>query len=818
LVNQGTLALGASGSISSSPQIIIASGASLDVSAVTGYTLGATRTLGGSGTVTGDVAMASSGIMSPGTSPGAAGTFTLAGSLTVTGAAVLHFDLPTTPGPGNDLLIISNNVNSSGTNTIEVVGGGSPGTIHTLVQYGGAFNGGISNFVISGTTGILSNNPATKTISLVVQSAIRSPTNVVWVGSALANNWDTVNRTNWQDPLGQLTYFVTGDNVVFDNTGAAHPIVNLVGNNAPQVLAVNGSANYTFGGSGSISGSGPLVKSGSGTLTITNVNTFSGGVTIQGGVLEASMLDIAGNPSSIGSAGADPTKLVIDGGTLRYLGSSVTTDRPATLGLTGNVDMPTGGATLAMNGAVGGGELIKTGPGQLTLGIANTYTNGTLINAGTLQVNNNAAAGTGPVTNNAAALLIQGALTLDNIVDFEGNCALDFNGVGTGNTALRGAWTGSGYVNIYFLAANAGTFTMGGSGSGGGHQWNFSGTLDFNTNSGSWRINNDNSNFNFGSSNATFNIGTGTGALNQRNGGTVTYLGALIGGPNTKLSGRGSTGASGTTTYAIGGKNLDTTFDGQINNGSGTTAIEKQGSGKLTLTGASIHTGATTVDSGTLQVDGSFSSSPVTVNGGTLSGNGTLGAGVQINPGATLSPGASIGQMTINGALFLTSGCTNIMEINAALGTNDSIAGTSSISYGGTLIVTNLGGTFAAGNIFKLYNGSSYGSGFDTIILPPLSGNLSWATTNLAVDGTIKVVSPQPTISGISVSGSTISISGSGGAAFSNYYVLVSTNVTLPLGSWTSIATNQFDSLGNFNFTDAANPTVRQRFYAVQLQ
>ncbi len=818
LVNQGTLALGPAGSIAGSPQIIVASGASLDVSAVPGFTLGATRTLGGSGSVTGDVAIASSGILSPGTSPG---KIVLASSLTATGGAVLHFDLPTAPGPGNDLLVVSNNVNASGVNTFEIVGGGSPGTVHTLVQYGGAFNGTVANFSISGTTGILSNNPTTKTISLVVQSAIRSPTNVIWVGNASVNDWDTVNRTNWQNAgTGQLDYFVTGDNVLFTDSGTAHPIVNLVGNNAPASLTVGSSGNYRFSGSGSISGSGNLLKTNAGTLTISNLNTFSGGITIGGGVVEAAVLDIAGSPSSIGAAGADPTKLVIDGGgILRYLGGSVSIDRPATLGAAGGgIDIAGAATALTVGGAIGGGSLTKAGPGLLALASANTYSGGTLINSGTFQVNNNTAAGTGPITNNAATLHIQGALVLDNVVNFQGICGLEFNGVGGNNTALRGAWTGNGTVSVYFVSANASqTFTMGGSGAGGGHQWDFSGTVDFGTNTGFLRINNDNSTFNLGSSNATFNVGTGNGALNQRNGNTTTYLGALTGGSNTKLSGRGSTGTSGTTTYAIGGKNLDTTFDGQINNGSGTTAILKQGTGKLTLTGASIHSGPTIVESGILQVDGSFSSSPVTLNGGTLSGNGTFAAGVTVNSGATLSPGASIGQMTINNSLALTFGSTNIMELNKQLGTNDSIVGLSSVTYGGTLIVVNLAGTLAANDTFKLFDAASYAGAFDAIILPPLTGLLSWNTNNLAIDGTISVSSGLPQITSMSLSGSTLSFGGRGGQALHDYHVLASTNVLAPFSAWTPIITNQFDGSGNFSFTDTIVSGRPQRFYAIRV-
>ncbi|MEP2776591.1 MAG: autotransporter-associated beta strand repeat-containing protein [Luteolibacter sp.] len=72
-VKNGTLALGASGSIGNSPEINVASGATFNVSAVTGgYTLNSTTTLSGSGSVTGSMVVA--GTLSPGNSPGTLST------------------------------------------------------------------------------------------------------------------------------------------------------------------------------------------------------------------------------------------------------------------------------------------------------------------------------------------------------------------------------------------------------------------------------------------------------------------------------------------------------------------------------------------------------------------------------------------------------------------------------------------------------------------------------------------------------------------------------------------------------------------------
>jgi outer membrane autotransporter protein len=106
----------------------------------------------------------------------------------------------------------------------------------------------------------------------------------------------------------------------------------------------------------------------------------------------------------------------------------------------------------------------------------------------------------------------------------------------------------------------------------------------------------------------------------------------------------------------------NTTFGGAI---SGTGSFVKQGEGTLNLTGDSSYTGPTSVNGGTLAVNGSIVS-PVTVNsGGTLGGNGSVGS-TTIGSGGTLAPGNSIGRLTVNGDLAFAAGSTYEVEVNAA--------------------------------------------------------------------------------------------------------------------------------------------------------
>jgi hypothetical protein len=61
-------------------------------------------------------------------------------------------------------------------------------------------------------------------------------------------------------------------------------------------------------------------------------------------------------------------------------------------------------------------------------------------------------------------------------------------------------------------------------------------------------------------------------------------------------------------------------------------------------------------------------------------------------------------------------------------------------------------------------------------------------------------------------------MSGTNGVPNWTYYVLTSTNLSLPLSNWTTTATNTFDGAGNFNFTNSPNPNTPRTFYLLKLQ
>ncbi|EAO9938628.1 autotransporter outer membrane beta-barrel domain-containing protein [Salmonella enterica] len=159
-----------------------------------------------------------------------------------------------------------------------------------------------------------------------------------------------------------------------------------------------------------ISGSGQVVKSGDGTLTLSGSNTYTGGTTISSGTLIATSVDA--------------------------LGSGDVTDN-ATLELNTGGDFD--------NAISGSGQVVKSGGDTLTLSGSNTYTGGTLISGGTLVASNVEALGSGDVTNDAVLELNTGGDFTNNIsgsgqVVKSGDETLTLSGANsyTGGTLISG--------------------------------------------------------------------------------------------------------------------------------------------------------------------------------------------------------------------------------------------------------------------------------------------------------------------------------------------------------------------------------------------
>jgi fibronectin-binding autotransporter adhesin len=181
---------------------------------------------------------------------------------------------------------------------------------------------------------------------------------------------------------------------------------------------------------GAISGTGQLTKTGSGALVLIGTNTYSGGTTITAGTLQI------GNGGTSGSIVGN----VADNGTLAF-------DRSDTVAF---------GSVIS-----GTGSLVQLGSGTLVLTGNSTYTGGTTISAGTLQIGNGGTTGniTGNVTDNGTlAFNRSDAVTFAEAISGTGSLAQ----LGSGTVTLTGNNTYSGFTTI-----SAGTLQIGNGGTSG---------------------------------------------------------------------------------------------------------------------------------------------------------------------------------------------------------------------------------------------------------------------------------------------------------------------------------------------------------------
>lgn len=398
-ISQGTLALSGAGATFTGPAIVLSNAASIfNLTGMGNLSLGTGQILEGYGTVTGNVAAAGCQII-PG-SVGGGGTLTINGNLTLSGNVTNQFDLQFDPNAaGNDEIAVSGTLNLSGLNTVQINpldNTLSAGTYH-LITCGSVGSGSAANFQLATPPGLglqaVFNVTATG-VDLVVS---QSTENLVWTGDGVANLWDVIS-TNWLDG-GVPTAFTNGDSAIFDDT-STNTSVNLTGALQPAFVTVNATKNYTFAGSGKITGTVTFAKTNSGTLVVLTPNDYSGVTTIGQGTVQL------GNGVTAGALG---TGLIVDNG-------QVVMNEP-------------GNATLG-NVVNGTGSLVQAGTGMLTLTGANAYSGGTTISAGVLQVGTGGAMGNGSVADGTS-------LVFNN----SGSNGVTGNITGGGNVVLAGSGT-----------------------------------------------------------------------------------------------------------------------------------------------------------------------------------------------------------------------------------------------------------------------------------------------------------------------------------------------------------------------------------------
>jgi autotransporter-associated beta strand protein len=184
-------------------------------------------------------------------------------------------------------------------------------------------------------------------------------------------------------------------------------------------------------------------------------------------------------------------------------------------------------------------------------------------------------------------------------------------------------------------------------------------------------------------------INLGTLDLNGRNQ-QIAGLNSTAG-TNATASNNSVTSATAAT-LTLGGAGNYSFGDGTAANSGvigGAISLVKEGSGTQTLGDTNTYTGTTTVNSGTLIINGNISTSLTTIkSGGTLGGSGSVG-GLSVEGGGTLAPGNSPGILNV-GSTSLATLSTFAVEINGnTVSTQyDQLNVTGTMSLAGLLSVT----------------------------------------------------------------------------------------------------------------------------------
>ncbi|WP_294062682.1 autotransporter-associated beta strand repeat-containing protein [Sphingomonas sp.] len=551
-------------------------------------------TLGGSGTIGGSVAITDGATLSPGSVGVAPGTLAIAGGLSLAPGATLAYSFGqanVVGGALNDLTTVGGDLVLDGTINVTLAPGGSldPG-VYRVIDYAGALT---DNGLVIGTIpapGFLVQTSIANQVNLVntagltlsywdgaagpKNDSVVNGGNGAWQASAGNDNWTTVTGTpNAPFSDGSFAIFMgaPGTVAVDSSLGAINAAgmqfavdgylvqgdpITLVGA-APVIRVGDGTAagaGMTATINSVLAGTGGLTKSDLGTLILGAANSYSGGTSVTGGVLQVA------SDANLGDAAGG---LTLDGGTLRNT-ATFTSARATTLDTLGGTFETLPGTMLTLSSPVtGAGALTKAGAGTLILTADAGYTGGTTIAAGTLQLGNGGTAGS----------------VIGDIVD------------------------------------------------------------------------------------------NGTLAINRSN--ALTLAGLI----------------------------------------SGTGALVQAGTGTTTLTGANSYAGTTTVSAGTLLVNGNQSAATgltTVASGATIGGVGTIGGNVTIADGGILAPGTSPGTLTINGNLSLSGGSILNYEFGQANipggPLNDLTIVNGNLVLDGTINVTvSAGGSFDPG-VYRVFN------------------------------------------------------------------------------------------------------------------
>jgi autotransporter-associated beta strand protein len=568
-------------------------------------------------------------------------------------------------------------------------------TINSLASTPGTVVLGAAN-TFNGTT-VISNGVLQLANSLALQNSILNyNSGTLTFGSALT-----------AATIGQLTGLQSLD---LDSVAPAALTLTLGGNNAT----------WTYGGS--LTGLGSLTKAGTGTLTLTNISSYSGATLVNGGVLQLGTNGVInGGAANVAANGG--ARLVINGGSLTASASGNIGATSAGLLVSSGSAAFNGGLTMDPGSATG--TIINVAGGTLTAaslqfgrsGLIDTNEpttgdtgSGLYIHGGTVNIAGNLNMGIVSAANSSVStridsgsLTVGGGLTIGlnnggrwSVVDVNGGSltvpdtttGIQIGGLLAGNAVflVRGGTATAGIINLGNAVADTVALVI---------------------------------------TNGSLYVGSGGIVQGSAATATVSLVGGILGATanwsssvpmtltNTVFQAADSTGASN-----------NISLSGVI---SGPGNLTKTGVGILDLSGVNTYSGVTTVSNGTLQVDGSIAGGAVTVmTNATLAGGGTVSGSVTVNSGGHTLPGGFLGNATglnttIGGSLTFGAGAEADFNLsNTYNNGNDHIAVTGTLTGNGTnrvgisvtdLVNTNLDSTAD----YVLITAGSIASGFANI-------------------------------------------------------------------------------------------------------
>jgi autotransporter-associated beta strand protein len=394
-------------------------------------------------------------------------------------AATLNIDVGAfgNPSASQAPVNVSGALAVNGTITINVADGLPQLGQFPLIKYGSRTGSG--SFVLGslpvGVTANLVDNTGNNSIDLNI-TGVNQPR---WDGQA-GGTWDTGADTNWVNiGTGLPTTYSDPSAVVFDDNALGTTTVNLTTTVNPNGVMMNNTAlSYSISGSGKISGTTSLTKTGDGTLTIANTvgNNYTGATVISGGSLNVTSLADGGSPSAIGASSASPTNLVLSGGTLIYSGPTATINRGYSLqGVNTNSTIDTE-SSLTLSGEVTAGSgdgFSKTGPAQLaytTVGSNSLSGANFEVQAGSLLLDGSAGGQTNNISghlgiNNAVGASVTLTNTTLNCGDFYIGSQANMTGsaeIDSGTTVNDNSWyiLGDGANAVASTTMNGGTLNV----------------------------------------------------------------------------------------------------------------------------------------------------------------------------------------------------------------------------------------------------------------------------------------------------------------------------------------------------------------------